>query len=166
VNDSAARRFYFTGERNSYGAFLGQTDNLGVIEAVFFQERHPVPAYQPQYDRPYGAPREGMKDQAGAGAAQNESSAPRPSSASAAPERAEKQKALSDDYAATGMGDRTQHDVERVSVDLDPNPVAKVRIRYEFHPQLVKLGIFPSHPSPLERRERARGFDSYCPQPN
>ena len=39
VNDRTARSFYFTGERGtSYGAALGQTDNLGVIEAVFFRE--------------------------------------------------------------------------------------------------------------------------------
>ena len=39
VNGSTARRFEFTGERHSYGAALGQTDNLGVIEAVFYKER-------------------------------------------------------------------------------------------------------------------------------
>jgi hypothetical protein len=39
VNDSTARRFFFTGERNSYGAFLGATENLGVIEAIFYRER-------------------------------------------------------------------------------------------------------------------------------
>ena len=40
VNESFARRFFFTGERQSYGARLGQTENLGVIEAVFYRERH------------------------------------------------------------------------------------------------------------------------------
>ncbi|HEV8266784.1 MAG TPA: hypothetical protein VGR00_01070, partial [Thermoanaerobaculia bacterium] len=33
VNDSTARHFVFTGERESYGAFLGKTQNLGAIEA-------------------------------------------------------------------------------------------------------------------------------------
>jgi hypothetical protein len=39
-----------------------------------------------------------------------------------------------------------------------------VRIRYEFHQQLVKLGILPSSPRPLDRREQAKGFGSYCPE--
>ncbi|MGH9419240.1 MAG: hypothetical protein ACRD3J_04640, partial [Thermoanaerobaculia bacterium] len=69
-----------------------------------------------------------------------------------------------DDYAATGMGSRERHDVTTVDIDLEPNPVASVRIRYEFHPQLVKLGILTDHVSPLERRERASGFGSYCPE--
>jgi hypothetical protein len=69
-----------------------------------------------------------------------------------------------DDYAATGMGDRTRHDVEQVDVDLDPNPIATFRIRYEFRPQLVRLGVLSNSRAPLERREKARGFE-YCPEP-
>jgi hypothetical protein len=36
-----------------------------------------------------------------------------------------------------------------------------VNIRYEFRPQLVRLGILPSprHADPLTRREHARGFE-------
>jgi hypothetical protein len=51
-----------------------------------------------------------------------------------------------------------------IDIDLDPTPVASVRIRYEYHPQLVKLGILPEHISTLERRERASGFGAYCPE--
>src|SRR5207247_2436970 len=48
VNDRTARSFFFTGERRSYGAALGQTDNLGVIEAVFYRERQPrISEYAP-----------------------------------------------------------------------------------------------------------------------
>ena len=43
VSQSQARSFYFTGERDSYGAWLGKTEDLGVIEAVFFRERRPAP---------------------------------------------------------------------------------------------------------------------------
>src|SRR6267378_2676603 len=43
VSSERARHFYFTTERDSYGAKLGQTANLGVISAVFFSERHPTP---------------------------------------------------------------------------------------------------------------------------
>src|SRR5215218_8180692 len=39
MSSERARRFYFTNERDSYGAKLGQTANLGVISAVFFRER-------------------------------------------------------------------------------------------------------------------------------
>jgi len=38
-----ARRFEFTTEARSYGAALGKTENLGMISAVFFKERVPVP---------------------------------------------------------------------------------------------------------------------------
>src|SRR5438132_10592270 len=41
MSSENARRFYFTSERDSYGAKLGQTANLGVISAVFFRERRP-----------------------------------------------------------------------------------------------------------------------------
>lgn len=153
VSDAAARRFYFTGERKSYAAKLGQTANLGVIEAVFYRER-PRVVYE-RRQRVEEMPMD-LKDEA--------SSAPRAPSASA--ESAAKSNGLSNDYAATGMGDRTDHYVESVAVDLDPNPVASVRIRYEFRQQLVKMGILDPSPSPIDRRERARGFGSYCPQVN
>src|SRR5262245_9359870 len=42
---STARRFFFTSEEASYGAWLGKTSNLGVITAVVFREKRmrPVP---------------------------------------------------------------------------------------------------------------------------
>src|SRR6267154_1107167 len=42
MSSESARRFYFTTERDSYAAKLGQTSNLGLITAVFFRERRPV----------------------------------------------------------------------------------------------------------------------------
>lgn len=135
VSGTTARKFFFTGERNSYGAALGKTENLGVIEAIFYRERQ----------RPIAQFRE--RD-----AARSEAAAP------AAPKAA-----ADDDYAATGMGGRTRHEVERVDIDLDPRPIRTARIRYEFRPQLVKLGVLSGR-SPLERREKAKGFD-YCPEP-
>lgn len=147
VSDESARRFYFTGERNSYGAALGETQNLGVIEAVFYRERtRRIEVWNDERSRAVPPPPHAPQPSAAAGA-------------EAAPK-------LSDDYAATGMGDRTRHDVERVHIDLDPTPIASIRIRYEFRPQLVKLGVLPRHEEPLRRRERARGFDSYCPEPD
>lgn len=137
VNDRTARRFFFTGEKNSYGSALGQTENLGVIEAVFYRER--------QREVTVFAPRAEERNKQAA-----------PSAAGAAP---------SDDYAGTGMGGRTRHDVELVEIELEKVPAARVTIRYEFRPQLVRLGVLPQLESPLDRRERARGFANYCPEP-
>src|SRR5437899_3147810 len=41
MSSENARRFYFTTERDSYGAKIGQTENLGLISAVFYRERKP-----------------------------------------------------------------------------------------------------------------------------
>lgn len=165
VSGSHARSFYFTGERDSYGAAIGQTENLGVIEAVFFREKLSfteqwLPFMNKDEKSRGGAERE---DSAGAAPrAQAPSSAPAPSGAMESQGRDK----LDDDYAATGMGDKRRHDVREVEIELESSPAAKVRIRYEFRPQLVKLGVLPRHESPLDRRERARGFDSYCPEPD
>ena len=147
VSDSTARRFYFTGERSSYGAKLGQTQNLGIIEAVFYRER--VPAYS-EPPRDFQRRREGSVEQDGI-------PAPPPAAAEAPRKQAEAE--TSDEYAATGMGHRMGHEVEQVHIDLERDPIATIAIRYEFHPQLVKLGVLDR--DPLERRERARGF---CPE--
>ena len=144
VSDRTARRFFFTGERHSYGAALGATDNLGVIEAIFYREKRPA----------ISRFREGVIG----GAERDAAAAPAPRS------EAQQKAAADDEYAATGMGGRTRHDVERVDIDLESRPIATIRIRYEFRPELVKLGVFPRSRQPLERREKARGFE-YCPEP-
>lgn len=154
IDQNNARRFYFTGERSSYGASLGKTENLGVIEAVFYRERQrrveryapkAMPAPEPPPAVPYGDA-EGAVGRA----------APAPQSS--------KNGAVSDEYAATGMGQRDRHDVETIDIDLDPTPVASARVRYEFRPQLVRLGVVLDR-APLDRREAAQGFGSFCPQP-
>jgi hypothetical protein len=151
TSSTEARRFEFTTEAKSYGQALGKTENLGVISAVFFRER-----VSRQYDRA-----EESRDRQQA-----------PPSASAAPkdQRADagtNQKA-ENEYAATGMGRRTDHAVTRVWLDLEDTPAHSVDIRYEFRPQLVRLGILPAPiaADPLRRREGARGFeDGFCPEP-
>ena len=146
-----ARRFEFTTEEHSYGQALGKTANLGVISAVFFKER--------ASNHMTGAARD-----------------TRPASPSAAPS-AERQRSdasesaarkADNEYAATGMGGRTSHVVEQVFLDLEDTPAQTVNIRYEFRPQLVKLGVLQPAPAAghLERRERARGFEpGFCPEP-
>jgi hypothetical protein len=164
VNQSDARRFFFTGERHSYGAYLGETQNLGVIEAAFFRERvcerrRWVEA-QPQSS---DGRREPMRDKAEA------KSAPAPSAFGAASGAMEAESSrLSDEYAATGIGHRDEHQVRMVQLELESTPAAVLQLRYEYRPALVRLGLLPPRASStaLDRREHASGFArSFCPDP-
>jgi len=162
-----ARRFEFTTEASSYAQALGKTANLGVISAVFFSERTPVTvARQPPVtvagQTPSAAaagpvaPPTGTVAENAAGAASGGGGAGATSARRA------------DEYAATGMGRQTDHPVEQVWLDLEDAPAQSVNIRYEFRPQLVKLGILPATPAadPLDRREHAHGFEpGYSPVP-
>jgi hypothetical protein len=163
VNASEARRFLFTGERQSYGAYLGETSNLGVIEAVFYRERV---QHHPHHVRQW--PDGGLARDAEARREAGPSEAPPPAASGAAPPAAKRGR-LADEYAATGIGRRTDHAVRQVYLDLEPTPAASVSIRYEYRAQLVRLGVLPpvhALGDPLDRRERARGFDgSFCPEP-
>ncbi|HJU44259.1 MAG TPA: hypothetical protein VJ691_15645 [Vicinamibacterales bacterium] len=137
-----ARRFEFTTEENSYGQALGKTANLGVISAVFFKER----------------PRKFIAEEASKDASRAEPRAQAPAA----------QRRADEEYAATGMGRRTDHAVTQVWLDLEDTPAQTINIRYEFRPQLVRLGILPRTPvaDPLLRREGARGFEpGFSPEP-
>ena len=150
-----ARRFEFTSEEQSYGAWLGKTNDLGIISAVFYRERVPERIVAMEQDR---APRSAVPAPAG----QNrDRSIPAAEAGAASPVGA-------DEYAATGIGRRTDHAVRQVFLDLEPTPAASVSVRYEYRAQLVRLGILPpvqAAGDPLDRRERARGFDAFCPEP-
>lgn len=159
MSSENARRFYFTTERDSYAAKLGQAANLGVISAVFFRERAPVtiitPA-QPDYSK------------------EKSTSEPRPSSAGEASRDSANRKAPAypgpdDESAATGIGRSVPNGVQWIKMDLDPRAAGEVTIRYEYRSALVRLGIIPRdypRPNVLDRRERAQGFEpKYCPQP-
>ena len=151
-----ARRFEFTTEARSYGQALGKTANLGVISAVFFRERAAA-AYT-----------QGSNESARSHAPAAPPAAPAPSEQQAAAGVASRDQKAEADYAATGMGRRTDHAVTQVRMDLESTPVQSVNIRYEFRPQLVRLGILPDAPArdPLQRRERARGFEpGFAPVP-
>lgn len=148
-----ARRFEFTTEAYSYGQALGKTANLGVISAVFFKERVSNRVAEATKDAHASSP---------AAAAPPAADGQREEASSS---RLKKQE---NEYAATGMGDRTGHVVEQVWLDLEDAPAQTVNIRYEFRPQLVRLGVLKPVPTAgvLERRERARGFDpGFCPEP-
>jgi hypothetical protein len=165
---SQARRFEFTTESQSYAHALGRPANIGVISAVFFRERVTALAAEPL--RRHSSPE--------AGGAAQEPAPPAASSVPSAPsaragntrQRASMDEAVVKDqeYAATGMGRATNHAVTQVWLDLDDSPAFTVNMRYEFRPQLVKLGILPSPLSvdPLQRRERAHGFEpGFSPEP-
>jgi len=170
MSSARARRFYFTSERDSYGAKLGQTANLGMISAVFFRERQPIVIAPPPYPRdPYPVPME--KDERGesrrAPETQSGSAGDR---ASARSRSSESYPAPDDDYAATGIGRNVHNDVRWVNLDLQPRPVSEVTIRYEYRAALVRLGILPRpypRPDALHRRESSTGFEDrrYSPEP-
>lgn len=154
MSSERARRFYFTNERDSYGAKLGQTANLGVISAVVFRERrratpvtppHPITRERDseQSMRPQGTP--GSKSSDTGAARDNRAIIPQPS----------------EDYAATGIGRSVRHDVRWVDMDLESRAAAEVTVRYEYYSALLRLGVVPRHsrePYPLYRREDSRGF--------
>ncbi|TAM47972.1 MAG: hypothetical protein EPN53_10895 [Acidobacteria bacterium] len=187
VDGRDARRFTFTGERSSYGAWLGKTDDLGVIEAVFYREKARPIAVVPRPARERVQGRNQGQDSRSAGRLDAPAAAPpsgggveggvmggvegvpvgEPSGRVESRDEAPAARKVSEEYAATGIGERTDHRVEWVSLDLEDRPAAVVRIRYEFRDQLVRLGVLPTAPDPLTRRERARGFSgAYCPEPS
>jgi hypothetical protein len=177
VSNAASRKFIFTGERGSYGAALGKTQDLGVIEAVFFREKLPT-RVERRWKEGKGEERissnekDGRLDEPEAEAQAGAARAPAPEIAA----RDQRQKSLasppssssklSDEYAATGMGRKTQFDVTQVDLELETAPAAVVRLRYEFRPQLIALGVLPRDPDPsrVARREHARGFEEFCPE--
>jgi hypothetical protein len=169
MSTERARRFYFTSERDSYGAKLGQTSNLGVVSAVFFRERRAiaVPVTPPPYPRPLYE-EDGRRDSNPAEAA--------PSAGSGTQDSAKRKQGgqiapvPDDEYAATGIGRSVRNDVQWVNLDLESRPTAEVIIRYEYYPALVRLGILPrtyARPDPLRRREGATGFEDrrFSPEP-
>jgi hypothetical protein len=155
TSSTEARRFEFTTEARSYGAALGKTANLGIITATFFKEKLPAPM-------PFASNQErSRREDQQAPAAPAAAPAP-PQEAAGAASRSK----AADEYAATGMGRRTDHAVTQVWLDLEDTPAQTFNIRYEFRPQLVRLGILAPTPDPLDRRERARGFeDGFSPVP-
>ena len=130
MSSERARRFYFTNERDSYGAKLGQTANLGVISAVFFRERHREVTVTPRLEQ-----------------------SARGQEAPAAKSRP----TYDDDYAATGIGRNIRNDVRWVNMDLDSNAAGEVTIRYEYYSALLRLGVVPRQTT-LQHREDSRGF--------
>ncbi len=184
VSGEHARKFVFTSEERSYGAWLGDTRNLGLITAVVFPERtyccrEPVP-YSRRYDS-YGADEdaapmeEARSPRAGAGKSQKSPARPEAEAADASADvsagasrssRRAPRKQKKDERAATGSGRKHRNEVVWTEFDLDPTPLGTVNIRYGFKDELVELGVLPEPRKRLDRREAARGFapdpGGYC----
>jgi hypothetical protein len=166
TGNSTARRFFFTTEEKSYGAWLGKTTNLGVISAAVFREKkRPIAFQQPRREKrsaPASAGEPGRRD----------SSAPLESEVrEEAADNAAHGVEPSDEMAATGIGREVDHRVRRVRFEAERNPAAVLEVRYEYRDALVRLGVLPPswarHDDPLERRERASGFadTGFAPDP-
>jgi len=155
ISGETARKFFFTETSGSYAKWLGDTANVGTIEAVYFREkrRDPVIASKDEAAEKMRRVESARAEAEGGANAPAQSPAPK-----VAPREA-------DNYAATGIGDKTAFRVQWAAFDEDPTPAARIAIRYEFRPQLVRLGVIPREDE-LFARDRARGFEhAYAPDP-
>ena len=154
TGSATARRFVFTSEQRSYGAWLGRTSDLGVISAAFFREasRRDEISAEPSLQQPLV--QRGAESDAGA-------EAPR------AKALGETKASAKDQLAATGIGREVEHRVIRVDFDAEDTPASIVSVRYEYRDALVRLGVIPADDDELARRERARGFaeTGFAPDP-
>ena len=156
TSSGTARRFVFTSEAKSYGSWLGQTSDLGVISAAFFREARradelsmaPAPSLD-KLDSKRSADN-GVDGGVAGGQA-----------------RGELKSAPKEELAATGIGREIEHVVRQVDFDEEDSPAQILSVRYEYRDALVRLGIIPAGNDALARRERARGFiePGFAPDP-
>ena len=159
VSGATARRFFFTETSKSYAKWLGDTANVGTIEAVFYRERlrDPRPAEMRWKDEPVAQEGTASRDQAQRSQTGAPPTAQSPSGA--------KTKKADDSYAATGIGNATEFPVEWVAFEAESSPAARIALRYEFRAELVRLGVLPREEE-LFARDRAHGFEhDYAPDP-
>jgi hypothetical protein len=156
MSDSRARRFYFTTERDSYAARIGQSADFGNITAVFFREKQRyVVKPQPRIYKDDDISTESKRKES----AENQSNkAGAADSTACCPPRDEK--------AATGIGRDVNHNVEWVDMKLEERSTATVTLRYEYRNALIRLGVIPSNNSKGVVKPRERGGDArYAPEP-
>ena len=157
TSSGTARRFVFTTEPKSYGAWLGRTNDLGVISAAFFREARVRSRITPELIAP--APAEPMAE-----GRLERSDAPR---ANRKELGAAAKSAAADELAATGIGREIDHPVVQVEFEEEARPASIINFRYEFRDALVRLGVLPRIDEPLARRNRSRGFSDsgFAPDP-
>ena len=159
VSGETSRKFFFTETGRSYAKWLGDTRNVGTIEAVFYRERRREPVEVGGGDA--GRADERREEPLRMGSP--------PSAAASESSKEARAESGSDRFAATGIGERTRFPVRWIDFDEEAVPSARIALRYEFHPELVRLGVLPRVGDDLARRERSRGFEpgarSYAPDP-
>lgn len=170
TSSTTARRFFFTTEENSYGAWLGRTKNLGLVAAAVFRERRPQPITMQRGKRRDGAAGESKDGSAPEPAPMGPAREPDAPPPPAAQEGGILPRRPADDLAATGIGQETSHPVLQVDFNSEVSPAAVLELRYEYRDTLVRLGVLPPDDlrvDPLSRREAARGFQDpgFAPDP-
>jgi hypothetical protein len=167
ISGETSRRFFFTETGRSYAKWIGDTRNVGTIEAVFFRERiRPLTIVggvaQDRSERANEPAEEDRAGDSGEGQIRRKSHGddrPAPSAVAPEPPRS------ADRFAATGIGERTRFPVRWIDFDEDPSPTARIRLRYEFRPELARLGVLAGEED-LYGRERGSGFErGYAPDP-
>lgn len=155
VSGETSRKFFFTETARSYAKWLGDTRNVGTIEAVFFREKQRWPS-------PLAV--DGGAESAAPQAPEESSSLRRDAPPAAGTVRERKE---ADRFAATGIGERTEFPVRWIDFEEEPSPAARIAVRYEFRRELVRLGVLPQGDDALASREGARGFEPrYAPDPD
>jgi len=163
ISGETARKFFFTETSSSYAKWLGDTSNVGTIEAVFFREKPKPQPRAAQKDRRVDQPSAPAPEAGSPSAAEVVVTGEAPLIDQGAATNRSK---TADSFAATGIGDRTKFPVEWVDFEEDPSPVARVAVRYEYRPELVRLGVLRTDDG-LASREHARGFThDYAPDPD
>lgn len=149
VSGQTSRRFFFTETGRSYAKWIGDTRNVGTIEAVFYREKRRV--FEPAPVAPGAERSEPMREapSSAEGKAQRKPAAPQ-----------------ADRFAATGIGERTEFPVQWMDFVAEPSPAGSIALRYEFRAELMRLGVL-SGDERLYARDRGRGFDhAYAPDPD
>lgn len=177
VSGGHARKFVFTSEERSYGAWVGDTRNLGLVSVVVFGERTrccrdtppPVRYYEDADERAMDRSSSSRRPSPRGGSGKASEADPEPQAesadASASPRSSSagdyapaRKRNKQEERAATGSGRKVRNEVVWTEFDLEPTPLGSVNVRYGFHDELVELGVLsPPHRS-LDRREAAAGF--------
>ena len=148
TSQTEARRFEFTTEARSYGQALGATANLGVISAAFFKERARIVVPEASNDAAGGAAPASPRDR---------------QEASAAAGKKERRRIRGD---GDGPPDRPRRDAGVAGSGGRPRADGEHPLRVPSATRQARNPAVRSTADPLQRRERARGFEpGFCPEP-
>ncbi|HZV23628.1 MAG TPA: hypothetical protein VFF93_07660 [Luteimonas sp.] len=153
-------QFVFTDLPDSYAARTGRPDNVGVIGIAVFREARPI-AWEPPSPPPPVA-REGMRDEAQAGARSAAKATP--------PREAASAESANDGIArqsiGTGHGAREWSPVGRTDfVRATRAPEQVTELRYDDLDTLVAMGVLPRWQSPRYPQPPRAFPDGFVPDP-